>query len=85
MYAIRSYYDSDAFIRSINENINEETCIEIAILFDFNSFISSISFVKKSYTLNPYKNIKITARITSYNVCYTKLLRLPVRGYYFRR
>ena len=68
MYAIRSYYDADA--------ANAKTKIENG--FDLTDYDKRTMSFAKEYSKQLLAidiNIDIDARITSYNVCYTKLLR----------
>ena len=64
MYAIRSYYDGFGDV--------EETGILIAVdeILEEKRMRHIQSFIEKDPN-----GCKLTSRITSYNVCYTKLLR----------
>ena len=63
MYAIRSYYDGEIYLNATNVNV--------PVNFSFtDTGIYSIEVVV--IDINGYNTF---TRITSYNVCYTKLLR----------
>ena len=63
MYAIRSYYDQDLILKiPVNDNVLKYAVQLAAKTRPNNGYAADIS--------NQYLN-----RITSYNVCYTKLLR----------
>ena len=71
MYAIRSYYEgiwdiSEKAKKSYNGTINKDDLI-------FKLMIRQPDFVENDFALQILEHTK--NRITSYNVCYTKLLR----------
>ena len=83
MYAIRSYYASVLYFNpnamDNNTNFINEIKNNNAMMQNYNV---SLSGGNKSLTYNINSNyfnqdgILINSRITSYNVCYTKLLRV---------
>ena len=82
MYAIRSYYEnSKAFLQKWNDAGNLIANHTYNHL-DYNDSIMTCDEYAKEIErcdslINGYSNYhKILRRITSYNVCYTKLLRL---------
>ena len=76
MYAIRSYYEFG--INSVNislKNSNLEVLNDELILFKDSKLLQFLNIKTDESSTFFYSDI-LTHRITSYNVCYTKLLRL---------
>ena len=78
MYAIRSYYDADKYI---------VTSYHFSCLFERAYILRGFENALIDFLLNPefmeelldkISAFHVELRITSYNVCYTKLLREPV-------
>ena len=82
MYAIRSYYDLYDALNSINNQTNKQFSVYVGddnspeILYDIVRLFEDkidISYIRFSNNLGGKSLVE--HRITSYNVCYTKLLR----------
>ena len=93
MYAIRSYYVKSESSEIFLDNPKDPPIINVISLFPeiersfiFFARLSEVSsFPKISRVIKNesfFKYFKIRSRITSYNVCYTKLLR-KIRKLYF--
>ena len=67
MYAIRSYYEGVHEAQTYGEAVN-------LLVDNGKKRLPQIERVLKKSKIN-YRSIRIAPRITSYNVCYTKLLR----------
>ena len=78
MYAIRSYYDGTLGLKppnglSLNDYAFRRDCLEADIVKDGRVLTLFVCHFKSMY------GGRRKTRITSYNVCYTKLLRFSAR------
>ena len=93
MYAIRSYYERDFFQfpskiilrKSIHDIINTSEQKESKFYYDKSIYYEKLKEqMTKKETIYQWRRVyvrenKSNLRITSYNVCYTKLLRCRMR------
>ena len=79
MYAIRSYYViTKKYYEYIIKTLNYDSIqfdIIVPSLMNINNQILTDQISKLIELQSQKNNLKINSRITSYNVCYTKLLR----------
>ena len=75
MYAIRSYYEVSMLALRLKEGLLFETCEQFGM--DIQQITKKAEPLEKAGLIRiSSAGISITNRITSYNVCYTKLLRI---------
>ena len=67
---------SESLVKSVQEMLNEEKWTRATISnYSINNFKDLDAIIRESQLDKSLDEIKTLCRITSYNVCYTKLLR----------